>query len=116
MKVDAERPSLLKLFDDHDQEFLTQIHLLDRLNPDATDRHQLVVIGGGTAGLSRPPATRQADAQRAEELRDVLQGVSLRQSRVRLTPSRFVLSPSVEEMIDDWRLCPVDSASCSGYM
>ncbi|MCZ6602373.1 MAG: FAD-dependent oxidoreductase, partial [Planctomycetota bacterium] len=46
----TETPRILPL-DDHDQEWIANVHPEDWKNPEPADRYHLVVIGAGTAGL-----------------------------------------------------------------
>ena len=48
---DGSPPFALRPWDRHNQELVGQVHPQDWQNPTAEDRYNLVVIGGGTAGL-----------------------------------------------------------------
>ena len=86
--------------DAHNRELVAHVHPLDRVNPTPVDRYQLVVLGGGTAGLVSAMGAAAIGAKVALVERHLLGGDCLNTGCV---PSKSLIS-AARAMADARRL------------
>jgi pyruvate/2-oxoglutarate dehydrogenase complex dihydrolipoamide dehydrogenase (E3) component len=79
----------LQPYDEHNQALASNVHPPDWVNPDPDGRYNLVVIGGGTAGLVSAMGARGLGAKVALIERDLLGGDCL---NVGCVPSKALIS------------------------
>jgi len=81
--IDAHVRRLIQPNDDHDRRLLDNVHPASWANPEPADRYNLVVIGGGTAGLVSAMGAAALGARVALVERHLLGGDRLRTSNRR---------------------------------